>query len=249
MHKILAVMLLILVSCCVLPLFVFAEQVREEREVPAFHSVDLRTVGSISLTQGDAQSLVVRADSNVLRYLKTEVQEGVLVISSRRNIRRDDAPEITIEMKQVRSLGISGSGEIQGQNRIVSKSLDLVISGSGTIMLELNAEQLSSKVSGSGDMFLEVEAKTLTTHISGSGDVELSGKSADLDVKISGSGSLSAYDLETLNAHIKISGSGSCRVHARELLDVNISGSGDVVYMGNPKVSLTGSGSGSVRAR
>ena len=249
MHKIFVAMLLIQVSCCVLPGLVFAEPVREERELPAFHSVDLRTVGSISLTQGDAQSLVIQADSNVLRYLKTEVRDGVLIISSRRNIRKGDAPEITIEMKRVISLRISGSGEIQGQNRIVSKSLDLVISGSGNIMLELKAEQLSAKVSGSGDMFLDVEAKTLTTHISGSGDVEASGKSADLEVKISGSGGFSAYDLETLNAHIKISGSGSCRVHVRELLDVNVSGSGDVVYMGNPKVNLTGSGSGSVRAR
>jgi hypothetical protein len=249
MYRMIVAMLLFLVSCCVLPTLVFAERVSEERDVPSFHSVDLRTVGNISLTQGDAQSLVIRTESDVLRYLETEVRDGVLVISSRRNIRKYDAPDMVIKMKKARSLRISGSGEIQGQNRIVSKSLDLVISGSGTMVLELEAEQLNTKVSGSGDMFLEVEAKTLTTHISGSGDVEVSGKSGDLEVKISGSGSLSAYDLETLDAYIRISGSGSCRVRARELLDVNVSGSGDVVYMGNPKVSLTGSGSGSVRAR
>jgi len=240
--------LLVLICCCLSPVVTLAERLTEEREVEPFHSVDLRTVGHISLTQGDEQSIVIRAERDVLQKLKTEVRGGELIISSKWNIRQAEAPEIFITITKVRSLKISGSGEIKGEERIFSKDLELGISGSGDILLELKAEQLHTKVSGSGNMSLELEAKYVTTHISGSGDIEMVGLSGSLETRISGSGSLTALDLETREATIRISGSGNCRVHVRDTLDVRISGSGDVEYRGNPKVNLSGSGSGSVRS-
>ena len=244
-----AAALLLCICCCMVPALVMAEAVVEEREVGSFHSVDLRTVGRISLTQGDRQSLVIRADRDVLEKLRTEVRDGTLIISSRWNIRRVDAPDIEIEMERVRALRISGSGEIGGENRIMSKDIDLSISGSGDILLEMKAEQVEVKVSGSGEMSLEIEAETVATNISGSGDVEMSGKAASMKTKISGSGSLSAHDLETRSATIRISGSGSCTVHVTDDLEVDISGSGNVEYKGQPRVNLSGSGSGSVRSK
>ena len=242
-------LLLLLICCCLSPIVALAERVTEEREVEPFHSVDLRTVGHISLTQGDEQSIVIRAERDILQKLKTEARDGELIISSKWNIRQADAPEISITITKVRSLKISGSGEIKGEERILSKDLDLGISGSGDIVLELKAEQLHTKVSGSGNMSLELEAKYVTTHISGSGDIEMAGLSGSLETRISGSGSLTAFDLETSEATIRISGSGNCRIHARDTLDVRINGSGDVEYKGNPKVNLSGSGSGSVRSK
>ena len=185
------IVLLILSCCCIAPVAVMAERVTENRELGSFHSVDLRTVGNISLTQGSNQSLVIRADRDVLEKLKTELRDGTLIISSRWNIREANAPEISIEMKSIRALTISGSGVIRGDNRFVSKAVDLSISGSGDMLLELKAEQLDTKVSGSGNMSLELEAKTVAARISGSGDIEMSGMAASLETKISGSGSLS----------------------------------------------------------
>jgi len=241
--------LLFLTCCFVAPVAVKAEVVMEEREVGYFHSVDLRTVANISLTQGDNQSLVIKADRDVLGKLKTEVRDGRLIISSRQNIRKVNAPEIAVEMKSIRALSISGSGEIKGENRINSKNIDMSISGSGDMLLELKTEQVETKVSGSGEMSLELEARTVRTNISGSGDIEMSGKAESLETKISGSGSLSAHDLETRSVSIRISGSGSCTVYATDELEVDISGSGNVEYRGQPKVNLSGSGSGSVRSK
>jgi len=220
--------LLFLTCCFVAPVAVKAEVVMEEREVGYFHSVDLRTVANISLTQGDNQSLVIKADRDVLGKLKTEVRDGRLIISSRQNIRKVNAPEIAVEMKSIRALSISGSGDM---------------------LLELKTEQVETKVSGSGEMSLELEARTVRTNISGSGDIEMSGKAESLETKISGSGSLSAHDLETRSVSIRISGSGSCTVYATDELEVDISGSGNVEYRGQPKVNLSGSGSGSVRSK
>jgi hypothetical protein len=240
---------LFFVMICFAPALAAADRITEERSVDAFHSVDLRTVGSITLSQGDAHSLVIRGKASVLKKLNTEVRDGVLVISSKRPITTADTPEISIEMKTVRLLRISGSGDIEGTGRILSSDLNLAISGSGDMDLELKAEKLESKVSGSGDMSLDIEALTVMTKISGSGDVEMAGKAEELSVKISGSGTLEAHGLQTMNAAIRISGSGNCTVNVRDRLDVDISGSGDVVYAGNPKVNLSGSGSGSVRSQ
>jgi hypothetical protein len=223
--------------------------VTEVREVASFHSVDLQTVGSISLRQGRNQSLQVRAEREVLEQLKTEVRDGTLIIWSRWNIRKSDALEIIIEMESVKALSVSGSGKIKGENRIVTENLDLRISGSGDMNLMLEADSVDVKISGSGDMSLELESTTSNVRISGSGDVVLSGTTESLGTRISGSGSLSAFGLESRNASVRISGSGNCSVHVLDKLDVHVSGSGNVDYRGRPLVNLSGSGSGSVRSK
>jgi hypothetical protein len=223
-----AVIFLLVLSFC--PLTGWAETVTEERDVSSFHSVRLSTVGRISITQGKKQRLAIQATTEVLNILETEVRNGTLIISSRRNISRGDEPKISIEMGDIRSLGISGSGEIKGKNTFKVDALDLQINGSGNFILKLEAGSIDSAISGSGG-------------------IDLSGETGSLDVRISGSGELFAFNLVAESASIKVSGSGNCRVHVTEQLDVNVSGSGNVDYRGSPKVNFSGSGSGSIRSK
>ena len=126
-------------------------------------------------------------------------------------------------------MNLSGSGKVIGEGTFDTGDLDL-------------------GVSGSGDLELDVEADNIDTGISGSGDIELTGSAKEHAVSISGSGRLDAEDLEAETYRIRISGSGSCRINVSEEIDSRVSGSGSIYYKGSPnKVNNHSSGSGKLR--
>jgi Putative auto-transporter adhesin, head GIN domain len=105
------------------------------------------------------------------------------------------------------------------------------------------------KVSIAGSSDVEVsglQGSRFTASIAGSGDLHASGHVDTLEASVAGSGDLKLADLESRDAKIHIQGSGDARVHATQTLDVKIAGSGDVVYRGDPKVTRSIAGSGSV---
>ncbi|MDA7979066.1 MAG: DUF2807 domain-containing protein [Pirellulales bacterium] len=81
--------------------------------------------------------------------------------------------------------------------------------------------------------------------IRGSGHVAIEGIAHQVEAKISGSGSLDLVKLIAQDVELSITGRGDAHVYAEEELDVRITGTGDVVYSGNPahiERRITGSG-------
>jgi hypothetical protein len=87
----------------------------------------------------------------------------------------------------------------------------------------------------------------LLVNVSGSGNINLVGTAKRLNLRVSGSGDFRAFEMPTDTARITISGSGKGQLTVNKLLDVVISGSGDVIFKGNPNVTSQISGSGRVR--
>jgi hypothetical protein len=220
---------LTVVSWIVSPSIGMAEVISETRDVPKFHSIRLSVHGDVTVTQGTSQSLEIRADDDVMPRLKTKVKNGTLVISATGIVRGPALLEIDIEMEEIKGLHISGSGTIKFNNSIEADSVSLKISGSGSIILELDASDID-------------------TNISGSGAINLSGTVRSHTIEINGSGDMKAFDLKTEETSVRISGSGDCKVNVSENLDVKISGSGDLEYRGSPNVSFKGSGSGTMKS-
>src|SRR5262245_42858044 len=84
---------------------------------------------------------------------------------------------------------------------------------------------------------------------SGSGEITISGSTDHMEVVISGSGNVHGEGFKSKDARVEIDGSGSATVAASERLDVNINGSGNVEYIGDPMVSTSKQGSGTVNRR
>ena len=87
----------------------------------------------------------------------------------------------------------------------------------------------------------------LSIKVSGSGDLFLAGSAKKKNIKVSGSGDIRAFELPTDTVNMVISGSGTAQLNVKKILDVTISGSGDLVYKGDPSVSSRVTGSGKVR--
>lgn len=202
--------------------------VSETRTVEPFHSVDLATIGTVSLTQGAPASLQVEAEDTILPLLRTEVRDGILTIDHNEQCFRNTQPVIIrLTTDEVRRISVSGSGSVVGENEIRSENLETGISGSGSIDLRVNVTELASAIAGSGKIDLRGTATNHTTVVSGSGKV-------------------AAFNLETIRSTVTIDGSGTADIFATDVLDVTVSGSGTASYRGSPEhltQEVTGSGS------
>ncbi|MBW2412618.1 MAG: DUF2807 domain-containing protein [Deltaproteobacteria bacterium] len=204
--------------------------ITQEREVAEFSKVYLRGSGKVFLTPGETQSLEIKTDDNIMPLIETEVRGKKLTISHGNNRLRPTFFEVYITVQKLEGVGISGSGDIVGNDRFVT-------------------DMLYVEISGSGDMDLEVKTGLLENKISGSGSLQLSGTAEEYTISVSGSGKMNAYGVDARHVSVQVSGSGSCRISASESLDARISGSGDVYYRGQPKIDARISGSGSLKSR
>lgn len=203
--------------------------VREEkRDISNIYEV--KTSGSIDVEihSGEKYSLVVENDENLLKYVITEIDNGVLNVHYKDGYSMiNDHARVIVTAPSLEKLVSSGSADITTKGLIK------------------NSNQIEIATSGSGDINAEVDAPSVKVTGSGSGDITLSGRTKDFDCKISGSGDVKCADLKSENAVVHVSGSSDVHVFASVSLKVNVTGSGDVYYGGNPsspEIHITGSG-------
>jgi hypothetical protein len=206
----------------------------ETRSVSNFSGISLSVPANVQLTQGNAYSVVIEADKDILDRIETEVQNGVLRIKTRNNFSfgwGSSKINIKITMPSVNELSVSGSGKIIAANQISTSNLSVSISGSGNVSID------------------DLNVKSLSASISGSGSLKLSGKGSANDAKatVSGSGSIALNGIRFADANVNISGSGRVKIFAIENLKARVSGSGNISYEGNPLIDAKVSGSGKIR--
>lgn len=126
-----------------------------------------------------------------------------------------------------------------------SSGVDL---GDGHVTVVVRARALSAaRLDGSGDITLNgLRGGRLEVEVNGSGDVRARGRVEALEAEVDGSGELDLRDLAADAASLDIAGSGDADVDARHRLDVDLRGSGDVRYSGDPLLSQSVSGSGTI---
>lgn len=186
----------------------------------------------IQLKKGKEGVVEVTTSENLHQYLEVESNGNRLEIRLKRgvDIRRNGHFIVTIPFESLSEISLSGSGAIE--------TLDT-----------LQGNVLEVKLSGSGDIELDLQTEKIDLEISGSGNIKLSGASENMNLNISGSADCNGLGLDTQNTKIKISGSGEAKVVAHKTLIAKISGSGSIQYKGTPeKINNMVSGSGTIKS-
>jgi hypothetical protein len=237
----------------------------QTRTLPSFDAIVSVSSVDVVVKQGTPAPVVVRADGNLIPYIKTEVKNHTLYVSVTKNVWISRKMEVSITMQSLHKVSLTGSGDFLCHIPFKTTGLQFVVAGSGDVEAALDAQDVDVKVSGSGDVEVkgirgsftaevvgsgDVEASGLqlekcAVKLSGSGDVELKGRTDYLSVLSVGSGDVDASGLTAVHGVVKSVGSGDVSVHVVESLEAVSNGSGDVKYTGNPtvlKVSAPGSG-------
>jgi hypothetical protein len=200
----------------------------ESRPVGHFTGVSNSTAAEVEILHGFTDQLFIRAEENLLPYVRTRVQNGVLVIYTDDVTLRPRYPIVVeVDVVTLRRLESSGSGFMRGQL--------------------IDATRLEINTSGTGDIDLPgLMADSMIILSSGSGDVTAEGQVERLRLDMSAAGRVDTRDLEASEADATISGSGSGTIRVRDHLRATLSGSGSLLYFGSPEVDQNVTGTGRV---
>ena len=102
------------------------------------------------------------------------------------------------------------------------------------------------RLSGSGAIAVDGhDLRTLSVALPGTGAIRAAGTVAMLDVDVAGTGEADLGELVAQNATVAMSGTGAVLVHVTGTLTAKVSGTGSVVYTGDPDQvyrEITGTG-------
>jgi len=186
--------------------------------------------GDLAIEQGDRETLTLEAEPEVLQKITTGVQGRQLLIGvAPGRIETRQPIRIRLGVRSLRSLESRGVGAVSiGPLR--SQDLALVLAGGGSI----HVERLD-------------DARSLDVRITGSGDVDVrGGKVTAQRLDIRGTGRYAANGLASERADLAIEGNGEVQVAASSSLAVRIGGIGHVRYQGDPAVTRSISGIGTI---
>lgn len=182
---------------------------------------------NIVVFQGGENTVTIDAPENIREKIKTRTEGEILVISADEKIKSGETVTVSISVKSLKRLEISGTAEIRSEN-------------------QLSCDTLHIESNGAGNINLDVKANGIKTKITGAGDIQLKGSARYLDASVSGAGELKAFHLETEKAKVRVSGAGDVKINVSQSLDANVSGAGSVIYKGEPadrNVNISGAGS------
>jgi len=192
---------------------------KETREVSNYTSLASHGSMDVKISYGNSNSVVIEGDENLLPYVETSVENGRLLIKTKKNVNLKSSSKMVVyvSMTKINSLQLSGSGNINGSGAFTSDGkTDIGVSGSGNLSLDF-------------DSF-----KDLDLSVSGSGNIDLKSSATNsINAKVSGSGNIDCSSISSKDVEAKLSGSGNIKVYANNSIDAKISGSGNVYYKGN----------------
>ncbi len=221
--------LILLSSCMVLGEHGNGNVVKQERKVPSYNAIDVSGTFDIILSQGATQSVTVEADDNLMKIIKTRVEDGKLIIESEKPIQHASSLKVYITITELKSLELSGAVNAITEGR-------------------LTLPELSIEGSGASDSKFDIDVQKLDVDCSGGSKLRFRGMASKVHMEVSGAVDLYAYDLVAEDFHLEISGAGKAQVNVTGELNVDISGAGTVRYKGTPgKLIENVSGAGSIK--
>ncbi|HRQ51602.1 MAG TPA: head GIN domain-containing protein, partial [Agriterribacter sp.] len=203
----------------------------ESRAVSNFKGIQLRGSMNVHLVKDAGYAVEIEAEENIIPYIETYVNDGKLIVRYKDDVNINNRRDVTVTvaLPELEEAGITGSGDITGETKFTGNDeIELEITGSGSMRLNVDAPAIEAKITGSGDMYL-------------------SGNTRDIKCSSTGSGKIDAGELKSENAVVKTMGSGNIHVFASVTVNATINGSGDITYKGGGAVSSKIHGSGSVK--
>jgi Putative auto-transporter adhesin, head GIN domain len=225
----------VLIFCC-LSLILFScsnitgsgNIVTEKRSVKEFNSISSSGSVDVELIQGDKAEVEVEADDNVIEFVVTKVEGGILKIRTRDVNLFNVHIKVYVTAPLVNSIKASASSTIEVKGTLKS------------------SDRIALTANSSADIIANVDAPEIVTDANSSGTVSISGRTKNHKAEASSSGDVKAYDLFSENTEAHASSSGSVKVHASINLDAKASSSGDIKYRGSPVVKSSTNSSGSI---
>jgi Putative auto-transporter adhesin, head GIN domain len=161
----------------------------QSRALPTFSGLDLAGSNNVTISVGGRQSVVVHADSNLLRYVTTRVVAGNLIIGTSGSFTTRNPMNVQVSVPSLAAVTLSGSGQISVAG-IDASRLTVMLPGSGALYASGTVAQLDVTLGGSGLAQLDnLAARDVHAVVAGSGLIRVTA-TVSLNAAVSGSGAI-----------------------------------------------------------
>ena len=179
----------------------------QTRAVAKFSSLDLAGSNNVTVTVGGPQSVVVRADSNLLSHVTTRVAAGTLVIGNTGSFTTRSPMSVDVSVPSLTALNLGGDGKISVTG-ISAPQLTVIVSGSGQLSMAGTATRLDVTLSGDGQAQLsQLIARDVRAVLTGTGLIQVTAITS-LDAAVPGTGAI-IYSGNPLRVTTSITGTGT----------------------------------------
>jgi len=218
------------ISSGVTPITGSGNIVTQEETFTGFDKVDVSHAFKVDISQGQAFSVVIRIDDNLVQYLEVVKQGGTLKISlkpGRSYNTRKVTMEAEVTMPELSGLELSGASQ-------------------GAITGFESTKTLNVDLSGASHLRGDIEAGDAWFAVSGASQMNLTGSAEDVVINASGASQVDLSAFPVADAHVDASGASKATVNPSGQLDVDASGASHVYYVGSPtlgKIDTSGASS------
>jgi len=145
----------------------------ETRDISGFKGVDVSGVFEVEIVAQKDFGVQVEADENLLQYIRTEVDGGVLEISTSKRIKSSSGLKVRISAPDIEKLEISGAAKVSVAD-LNNAGLELETSGASKINLSGVTDKLVIDVSGASSIDAEnLKARAATVDASGASKISV----------------------------------------------------------------------------
>lgn len=228
------------------------EGTTQVRNVGKFDGIEVSSAIKVNFTQDSNQYVIVETDSDKQKYISTEVENGILIISVKNPDKKSlhfNKILVKVQAPYLKSVKTNSGAtfmtvkEINGDNFTLSSSSGSNISG------DFNAKnKISINNSSGANQKLNLIANTITCETSSGSSSSLSGIANSVEFNSSSAANCNAQNLIAKNVVADSSSGSSLKVNATESLNASSSSGSNIKYIGKPqKLETDKSSGGSVK--
>ena len=205
--------------------------VEQNINVSGFNAIEASSSAEVTVVEGDSLQVTLSDYENLIEFWDIKVVNNTLIVQTKPftslinskakvsvvlpgtltevKVSGSGDIELNSAFPGLEKASISGSGSIKGNSETDYTSLDLNISGSGSLSFIGTSDELNAKTTGSGKMLLsDLVTKDVICTVSGSGNMYVNAVNS-LKVVITGSGDIVYTGTPAVD--IQTSGSGRVR--------------------------------------
>ncbi len=201
--------------------------ITEKRNTGSFTGIMVAGGFEVEVKNGPVD-VIVESDDNIIKYIRTDVVNGVLKIRMDQINLNDAHLKVYITAPEINNIKTSASANVEAKDVLKSGEAIRLHSSSGS---EIKAE---------------LDAPDVFADASSGSQIDLSGKTRNFDAESSSGSTVNANGLLSENTTARVSSGATAEVHASLTMNATASSGGNIKYRGAGTVKKSVSSGGSV---
>lgn len=204
----LALIVALLLSACIHGVRGSGVRKTEQRDLPAFNSIDTSGAFDVEVTCQKFASFEIEADDNILPLVQTEVRDGVLHVTTTKSYSSTGGIKLRIEVPDLTSVKSTGAGKFNVSG-VKNDKFEIQSMGAATVVASGQSKSVKISSTGAG----KIDAHDLRAN--------------DADVSVTGAAGVDVYATDELD--VNVSGAGRVTYSGNPKVNKKVSGAGQVI--------------------